>query len=285
MFAKLTLPERLLRWTLMVLVAVFVGSMTAYLIDGLNGGGKFPFVANSFTKDGLFLAVTLIALADIRRFAWMTLLVIYGHVLLIFSLGIMLITGNASDASLLPFGGSATDGEGSAWIWLGADVVVVALLSTFYILAQRSRPDLRYLSPFQLATVRALSEVLIPDNRRRLDPERIARNVDSYLGDFHAKGKAKVKFSLCLMMPLALMSPRRRRSFVENQLEKEGSWAGGRFVRRFTQPLLGVGAQLVYLAYYGDRETLRSRSASSGSRSVPTIRTGWTASLRSSARL
>jgi choline dehydrogenase-like flavoprotein len=259
MFAKLTRSERFLWWWLVILAAVgFVAFIVAYLIDGLDGGGKFPFVANAVTKDGLFLAITLIVLADIRRFGWMTLFVIYGHVVLIFCLGLMLITGNASDASLMPFGGSATHGEGSARIWLGADVFVVALTSLLYVLARRSRPDLRYLSPSRLATVRALSEVLIPDNRRRLDPERIARNVDLYLGDFHAKGKAKVKTALLFMAPLALISPRRRRSFIKNQLESEGTTALGRFVRRYTQPILGVGAQLVYLAYYGDRETFES---------------------------
>jgi choline dehydrogenase-like flavoprotein len=258
MDAKPTVPERLLWWTLLALVVVFVGSITAYLIDGLDGGGKFPFVANSVTKDGLFLAITVFALADIRRFGWMTLLVIYGHVLLIISLGIMLLTGNASDASLLPFGGSATDGEGSALIWLGLDVLVVALLSVFYILAQRSRPDLRYLSPLQLATVRALSEVLVPDRHRRLDPERIARNADNYLGAFHAKSKWKVKVALLPLALLALISLRQRKRFVESQLRSDGTWVLGRLLRKATQPLLGVAAQLVYLAYYGDRETFES---------------------------
>ena len=62
------------------MAVVFAGFIVAYVVDGLNGGGRFPFVANSVTKDGLFLAITLLAVSNLRRFGWMTLLVIMGHV-------------------------------------------------------------------------------------------------------------------------------------------------------------------------------------------------------------
>ena len=57
--------------------------IVGYFIGGFTGHAEFPFVANSVTKDGFFLALALIAISNIRRFAWLTLLVVMGHFLLV----------------------------------------------------------------------------------------------------------------------------------------------------------------------------------------------------------
>ena len=82
----LTPQERLLRAALIVLALMDVVYIAIYLGLGLDGKATFPFVANSVTKDVFFLALSLIAIANIRRFAWLTLLVMLGHLLLIVSL-------------------------------------------------------------------------------------------------------------------------------------------------------------------------------------------------------
>ena len=89
------------------LFAVFVG---LYLLRGLDGKANFPFVVNSVTKDGLFLVLALIAAANLRRFGWLTLLVILGHVFLILTLGIMLLADETSSITTLdPLFGQALD--------------------------------------------------------------------------------------------------------------------------------------------------------------------------------
>ena len=73
--AKLTRRQRALRYALIFMALVFAGFIVAYLVDGaifdiddFKGDENFPFVANAVTKDGLFLAVTLIAIGNLRRF-------------------------------------------------------------------------------------------------------------------------------------------------------------------------------------------------------------------------
>ena len=185
---KLTKHEGYLRFGLGVMAVVFAGFIVAYLVDGVNGNGQFPFVANSVTKDGLFLAITLLAISNLRRFGWMTLLVIMGHLMLIVSLLLMLATGNTAGADLLP-GGSEEHGVRTLLIWAGADVLVVTVLSILLWRAERARYGLKYLWPYEFATIEALSDVLIDDDHRVLPPAQIAGNVDGYLGDFKATGK------------------------------------------------------------------------------------------------
>ena len=71
----------------------------------------------------------------------------------------------------------------------------------------RLRGPLWYLSPLQFEIVQGLGKVLIPDEHRRVTPERIAHNVDVYLAKFNAKGKSKVKAGL-IPLPRSRRCPR-----------------------------------------------------------------------------
>ena len=125
--AKLTRRERALRYALIFMALVFAGFIVAYLVDGTifdiddykTKVTEFPFVANAVTKDGLFLAITLIAIGNLRRFGWLTLVVILGHVMLIASLGLMLLTGNTDEPVCSRSDprrtGSARHSSGAAW--------------------------------------------------------------------------------------------------------------------------------------------------------------------------
>jgi len=269
---QLTKREGYLRFGLGLMAVVFAGSIVAYVVDGLNGGGKFPFVANSVTKDGLFLAITLLAISNLRRFGWMTLLVIMGHLMLIASLGLMWATGNTAGGDLVP-GGSEQDWEVTMAIWVGADVLVVLALSILFWRAERARHGLKYLWPHEFATIEALSDVLIDDDQRALRPDEIACNVDGYLSKFKATGKWKVRLAmgfltispLPLHLPLPMMERTARLNFVRRYFVPEsesGSTNGGPDVpsedgwwRAFVQRMIGVGAQLSYFGYYGDAHT------------------------------
>jgi choline dehydrogenase-like flavoprotein len=273
----LTAHEWFLRIGLGILAVVFAGFMVAYLVDGVNGGGRFPFVANSVTKDGLFLSITLIAIANLRRFGWLTVLVILGHLMLIASLGLMLATGNTSGADLLP-GGSEEHGVRTLLIWGALDILVVIVLGILYWRAQGARYGLKYLWPHEFETLEALSDVLIDDEGRRIEPRRIAGNVESYLSRFKARGKWKVRLAIEFLtfspllsvpphLPLPMMERTARLRFVRGYFVPEsangsangtGSSAGRGPWRAFVQRMIGVGAQLSYFGYYGDRDTFAS---------------------------
>ena len=200
--------ERWLRWALVGFAALCAGFIGFYLYKGLDGKADFGFVANSVTKDGLFVALALIAAANLRRFGWLTLLVILGHVFLAATLVTMWVAGNTAGADLVP-GGSAEHPDSTLLIWAGSDVLVIIGLGVLYLRAERARHQLKYMWGHEFDTVKALADVLIDDPNRALTPEQIARNGDDYLSSFNAKGKWKVKRALDLIAvyPLVTFPP------------------------------------------------------------------------------
>ena len=256
--------ERLLRWALVGFAALCAGFIGFYLYKGLDGTADFAFVANSVTKDGLFLALALIAAANLRRFGWLTLLVILGHVFLAATLVTMWVAGNTAGADLVP-GGRRTPGYRTLLIWAGLDVLVILGLGVLYLRAERARHQLKYMWGHEFDTVKALADVLIDDPNRALTPEQIARNGDDYLSSFNAKGKWKVKRALDLITvyPLVTFPPtfryrRWRRSTAQVPAAlflAEGRTRIGRSWQLLWQGIIGVGAQLVYFGYYGDAHT------------------------------
>ena len=245
---------------LAVFAAVFASMAVGYLIQGAFAGAEFPFVTNSVAKDGLFCALCLAAANDLRRFSWAVSVVIGGHVLLVGGLLFMLAFGDISkvggsfDGPLLP------DGETLFWIWLGLAVAVTALFIWLQRRANRSRYQLRYLSQSQHRTVMALAEVLVGGEGAALTPEQVAANVDDYLYSFAAKAKWKFRLALTACMlypllrlrpPLPVMSPERRRVFVERSFFRdvvERRLPG--FLRRALQTMMFAAQQLVFIGYY-----------------------------------
>ena len=248
--------------------AVFASLAVGYLLQGAFAGAEFPFVANSVAKDGLFAALCLVAANDLRRFSWAVYVVIGGHVLLVVGLVFMLAFGDISSVAgsfegpLLP--GAAT----LFWIWLGLAVGVTAVLMWLHGRANRSRYRLRYLSQAQHRTVMALAEVLVAGEGAALTPEQVAANVDDYLHSFAAKAKWKSRLALTACMlypllrlrpPLPVMSPERRRAFVERCFFKdvvERRLPG--FLRRALQTMMFAAQQLVFIGYYADPRTAES---------------------------
>lgn len=61
---------------LRIFTVFFLAQALLYPALGLFGSAEFPFVANSFAKDGLFCILCFLAAGDIRQNGWATLLVI-----------------------------------------------------------------------------------------------------------------------------------------------------------------------------------------------------------------
>jgi hypothetical protein len=71
-------PQKLLQGALGVMAVVFVAFIVLYLARGIAGKADFTFVAASVSKDGLFLALALLALRLPPRWASLTLVVVVG---------------------------------------------------------------------------------------------------------------------------------------------------------------------------------------------------------------
>lgn len=108
----------------------------------------------------------------------------------------------------------------------------------------------------------ALTEVLIPDRDRVIEPIEVARNVSAFLASFSGATEWKLRLALraIVVYPLLLLRPplwrmarERRRAFLHQHLIRNVSERRtaepGRIV---AQAMLRAAQQLVYIGYYGD---------------------------------
>jgi choline dehydrogenase-like flavoprotein len=269
--AELTAPERRLELVLRILTVAFLAQALIYPVLGLFGPGEFPFVANSFAKDGLFFILCFLAAGDVRRNGWMGWLVVLGHVLIVLALLGMLAFGNHDSVAGTfgqPFGTSLSPTL-QLLIWAAAATFLVTIpLAVFLHKAAGARYSLKYLAPHQHRTAMAMAEVLVIGPDEKLTPEQVAAGIDDYLNSFtaHEKWKSKLALSALTVYPLirlrppfALMTPERRLAFIERCFITdvvERRLPGG--IRKTVQSMLVAAQQLAIIGYYAD-----PRSASS----------------------
>ncbi len=268
---ELTPQERRLEGVLRLLSLMFLGFVVSYLLQGLFGPAEFPFVANSVAKDGMFAVLAFIAAGDVRQNWWAGKLVIGGHLLIVGSLVLMLLTGNTDSVDGTfgsPAGIGIPDPTVLALIWLVLAGAIIALLWLLYRSAARSRYNLRYLMPHQHRTAMAMAEVLVIGEDEALTPEEVAAGIDDYLYSFSAQGKWKAKLALSLLTvypltrlrpPFAMISPERRLEFIERCFINdvvERRLPG--FLRGLAQQILFASQQLAIIGYYADPRTAES---------------------------
>jgi choline dehydrogenase-like flavoprotein len=261
---ELTAPEHRLELALRFFAVFFLGQALLYPVLGLFASAEFPFVANSFAKDGLFAVLCFIASADVRRNGWAAQLVVLGHVLIVAALLTMLAFGN-HDSVDGTFGaplGTSLSPTLQLLVWAAAATGVVIVLSLLYRSAVTARYGLRYLWPHQHNTAMAMAEVLVIGPDEVLTPEQVATGIDDYLYSFSAREKWKSKLALSaltvyplirLRPPFPLMSPERRLAFIERCFIAdvvERRLPGQ--LRKIVQTLLSTAQQLAIIGYYAD---------------------------------
>ncbi len=261
---ELTAPERRLQLALRFFTVFFVAQALLYPVLGLFASAEFPFVANSFAKDGLFAVLCFIAAGDVRRNGWATQLVVLGHVLIVIALLAMLAFGN-HDSVANTFGaplGTSLSPTLQLLLWAAAAAAVAVILSLLHRSAIKGRYGLRYLWPHQHNTAMAMAEVLVIGPDEVLTPEQVAKGIDDYLYSFtaHEKWKSKLVLSVLTVYPLfrfrppfAFMAPETRLAFIErcfiaDVVERR---LPGK-LRRLVQTLLSSTQQLAIIGYYAD---------------------------------
>jgi choline dehydrogenase-like flavoprotein len=267
---ELTAPERRFELALRFFALFFLAQALLYPVLGLFASAEFPFVANSFAKDGLFAVLCFVAAGDVRRNGWAAQLVVLGHVLIVAALLLMLAFGN-HDSVDKTFGaplGTSLSPTLQLLIWAAAATSVVVVLSLLYRSAVKGRYGLRYLWPHQHNTAMAMAEVLVIGPDEVLTPEEVAKGIDDYLYSFsaHEKWKTKLVLSVLTVYPLLrlrppfpLMSPERRLAFIERCFIAdvvERRLPGG--LRRLIQTLLSAAQQLAIIGYYADPRSAAS---------------------------
>jgi choline dehydrogenase-like flavoprotein len=268
---ELTAPERRLELVLRILTIAFLAQALIYPVLGLFGPAEFPFVANSFAKDGLFFILCFLAAGDVRQNGWMAWLVVLGHVLIVAALLGMLAFGN-HDSVAGTFGqpfGTDLSPTLQLLIWAAAATFLVAIpLAVVLHKAAKARYSLKYLWPHQHRTAMAMAEVLVIGPDEKLTPEQVAAGIDDYLYSFTARDKKKAKLAFTaltvyplfrLRPPFALMSPDRRLAFIERCFVAdvvERRLPGG--LRKLLQSMLTGAQNLAMIGYYPDPRTFES---------------------------
>jgi choline dehydrogenase-like flavoprotein len=128
-----------------------------------------------------------------------------------------------------------------------------------------SRQDGRFLPRLGFKALAALAEVVV--DAERLPGERVASNVDSYMGSFRAQRKWVVKVALVglwlyplrfFKAPLPKLDPAARRDFVKKRFIEDISFRRVRIGRRLIQAMFRLSMQMAYLGYYSDESTFAS---------------------------
>ena len=256
----LTAAERRLRGLLIGHAILSALLACGYVASGDTG--TFAFIANSFAKDLLFVALSVLGAADVRRFGWTALVITGGYVALVIGEIATLVWGGAPEQHVLGIDVSATVVLGG---WMAIDIVLAVWFAAWWAAAVRARHGLRYLHPFAFVGLMSLAEVMIEGRREVLSPEQIAKNVDSYLATLNARGKTRVQLALValtawpiltLRPPLPVLSPSTRKRFLEKRfIEDVAARRVFQPLRPMVQAMIRTGAQMSYLGYYGDRRS------------------------------
>ena len=249
------------RWLRGVLIAHAIWSAllaVGYIVDGNTG--TLVSLPNSFAKDVLFVLLSAIGAADVRRFGSFALAIAAGYLALVAGQIAALIWGGAPPMEL-PVGGEI-DATAALFAWMGIDLVLAALFIWLWGRAARSGHGLRYLHPLAFFTLEAVAEVLIEGKREVVTPREVAHKVDHYLADLESTGKGRVQAGLIVLglwplltarAPLALLDPDTRRAFLIKRFVKPITERRVlKPVRPFVQALIRTGSQMSYLGYYGD---------------------------------
>lgn len=243
-------------WSAVLAIAYIVGGDTASL----------GFLPNSFAKDVLFVVLSAVAAADVRRFGGLSLAIALAYVALVGGQIATLAWGGAPDQDVL--GIVNVSATAALLVWMAVDLILAALFTWWWIAAVRARHKLRYLHPIAYLSLVALAEVLVEGRSEAVTPAQVAHNVDSYLADLKASTKSQVQLALLalgiwplftLKPPLPLLSPASRKTFLQKRFIDEISERRTfRPIRPYVEAMIRTGAQMSYLGYYGDRRSWKA---------------------------
>ena len=265
----LTKPERRLRVLLLAHAAWSAVLACLYIVGGDTT--TLGFLPNSFAKDVLFVALSVIGAADVRRWGWTALVIAAGYLALVAGQAATLLIGGASGMDVPLIGHvSATV---ALLAWMAIDLGLAVLFLLWWSAAVRARHGLRYLHPVGFGALSALAEVVVDGPAELLTPDDVARNVDGYLASLQARGKWRVQGAfigvalwplLTARPPLPMLAPAARKQFLQRRfLDESARIALPRLLRRPLQTGVRTASQMAYSATTATRAPGR-RSATRG---------------------
>jgi choline dehydrogenase-like flavoprotein len=259
----LTTSEKVLRGSGGALALSSFGFLCIYAYIGIWDRAQFPYAANSVAKDLMLVALSLLLVWDVRRFATIAVpLIVAAH----FVMPILLVaTLHGPDHTInhtwLIKLGTPTQFR---WGWFAGDMLVVVSFLFMYYRAARSRYDLHYLPPSGYRALMALAEVLVlrGDKDNVVAAAEVGHRVDAYLVSFRARDKGTIKLAfvalafyplLTLHPPFHLMSVDARQRWVQRRfLDETHDWLVPGWWRDLRRGMIRAAQQFCFFGYYGD---------------------------------
>jgi choline dehydrogenase-like flavoprotein len=261
---ELTSPERRLRGLLIAHALLSAALAIGYIVGGDTE--TLAFIPNSFAKDMLFVVLSVIGAADVRRFGGMALAIAVAYVALVVGEIATIAIGGAPGQE--PFGLFHVSGTVALLAWMAVDLVLIVWFVAWWAAAVRAQLGLRFLHPLAHFALVALAEVFVEGRTEAVTPAQVARNVDGYLADLKASSKSRVQLALIVLgvwplltlrPPLAILAPATRKRFLEKRFVDEiGQRRTFRPIRPYLEAMIRTGAQMSYLGYYGDRQAWKA---------------------------
>ncbi len=262
--------EKRLIILLKIVAGIYTLSVLIYLLGGLlspyENTFRPPFVINSVSKIGLLALASFFASTDIRRFRILILFVIIANYLAVVTGALTLIWGNTNEMVNLYFGTFSTvQLIVSSMI---ADFITASIVLWFFVIAEKSQYDLKYLTPGEFRTLVAVAEVVIAGDKLVLSAEEVARNTDMYFASFKARSKWITKLVLIGMQiyplfsfkaPFSYLRKETRLEFIKKRFYQDVTLRiVPEFLRILIQAMIRMAKQISYLGYYNDPRTYES---------------------------
>ncbi len=205
--------------------------------------------------------------ADIRKSALLVRMVSWSSLLMFLFSGGFLLAGWEATATVSAAGVSLP--MRSLLMIIAAGSLLDAVLAMIFLnRAEREWLGLRYFSPLQYRTLRALADVIIYGQHESITGHDVARNVDAYFMKFEAKSKwtmAAVVTGLyfypllSLRPPLPYIASGERHDFLKRKFYRDAEERRiPEFWRVLVQGMIRIAKQMCYIGYYNDARTFAS---------------------------
>lgn len=206
------------------------------------------------------------AAADVRRHSLLVRLNVWESVVLaVVGISSMIWHGPVAQVSLWLVSPQIT----TAMLWLTIFGMVNTTIGSLLLYhAERARYGLKYFSPLQFRTLRALAEVIIYGEQEVISGDDVAHNVDSYFSSFEAKTKWTMALVvtglyfyplLSLHPPLPYIAPGPRHALLKKNFYRDiekgvlPAWW-----KTIAQGMIRIAKQMCYIGYYNDKRTFAS---------------------------
>lgn len=267
----LTISEKRLVTYLKVLVEVYLLVFLFWVLT-FFGNSESNSPGNLLITIG-FAVLTFVnilfcwyAISDIRQNSFLVKLNIWESAILAI-IGICNLIWHDSSGVVYLWGFSISVNS-FLWILTAYAVLNTICESLLMSSAERARYKLKYFSPIQFKTLRALSEVIIYGEHEVIPADDVAHNVDSYFKSFEAKTKWTMAMVitglyfypiLSLLPPLPYIEPKSLHEFLKKRFYRDvearlipGWW------RTLAQGMIRIAKQMCYIGYYNDKRTFAS---------------------------